>query len=136
MKKKTKLRRKSKQPISRLQRKIWELLKQIVRKRYGSTCYTCGQSGLTGSNQHTGHLWPKASLDAYLKYDLRVLRIQCYHCNINLGGNGARYYEKMLEEIGKEEMEKLQKDRQIMVRAYEHYEKLLNEYKILINQLT
>lgn len=130
--KKSKLRAKSKQPISRLQRKLWELCKQIIRKRHGNTCYTCGQRGLIGSNWHTGHMWPKASLGAYLKYDLRVLRIQCYNCNINLGGNGARYYEKMLKEIGKDEMEKLQRDRQKLVRAYEHYEKLLSDYQKLL----
>lgn len=131
-KKLRKLRKKSKEPISRIQRKIWDLCKQIIRKRYGNTCYTCGQERLISHNWHTGHLWPKASLGAYLKYDLRVLRPQCYNCNINLGGNGARYYEKMLREIGKEEMEKLQKDRQFMVKAYDFYLELLEKYKKII----
>lgn len=118
-------------PISRLQRKIWELTKNICRKKYGNSCYTCGTMGLSGSNWHTGHLWAKASLGAYLKYDLRVLRPQCYRCNIHFGGNGAVYYAKMLKEIGPEKMELLEQDRQKIVKAYDHYEKLLEEYKKL-----
>ena len=89
------MKKKSKQSISLIQRKIWEECKRIIRARYGNTCYTCGKSGLEGSNWHTGHLLAKASLGAFLKYDLRLLRPQCYHDNINLGGNGAIFIENM-----------------------------------------
>lgn len=128
--KRTKLNKVSKQPISKIQRRLWEHCKRIIRQRYGNKCYTCGRSGLEGSNWHTSHLWPKASLGAYLKYDLRVLRPACYNCNINLGGNGAVFYKRMLEEIGKVEMRNLELDRQkVVVRAYDHYLKLLSEYE-------
>lgn len=76
-------------------------------------------------------MWPKASLGAILKYDLRILRPQCYHCNINLGGNGAVFYAKMLAEIGPEKMMQLESDRNVTVKAYDHYLKLLEEYKKL-----
>ena len=125
------LKKKSKQKISTIQNKIWELLKNIIRQKYGNTCYTCSRTGLSGGNWQTGHMWPKASVGAYLKYDPRILRPQCYHCNINLGGNGAVFYTRMLKEIGKEEMEKLERDRQVIVKAYDHYVKLLEEYKKL-----
>lgn len=82
-----------------------------------------------GSNWHAGHLYPKASLGAYLKYDLRVIRSQCYHCNINLGGNGAVFYQKMLKENGQEFMDQLEKDKRVLVKAYDHYVLLLEEYK-------
>ena len=131
-----KLAKQSKMPISRLQRNIWQLCKLLTRKCYGNVCYTCGSTGLSGSNWHTGHLWAKASLGAYLKYDLRVLRPQCYNCNINQGGRGADFYAKMLEEIGEEEMAKLQKDRLVMVKAYDHYLKVLEKYKDVISRLT
>ena len=130
--KRSKLKKKSKAKISTIQNKIWELCKQIIRKKYGNSCYTCYQNGLSGANWQTGHMWSKASLGAYLKYDLRVLRPQCYNCNINRGGMGADFYSKMLKEIGQEEMEKLQKDRQVTVNAYDHYLKLIEEYSKLI----
>lgn len=129
------MRKKSKQPISALQRKLWELCKQIVRKRYGNVCYTCGRQQLTGSDWQTGHMWPKASLGALLKYDLRVLRPQCFACNIHRGGMGADFYKKMLREIGAEKMAELESDRQKSVKAYDHYLKLLEDHKEILRSL-
>ena len=128
--KRTKLKKQSKQKVSLLQRKLWEECKRIVRRDHGNICYTCGATGLSGPNWHTGHMWAKASLGAYLKYDLRLLRPQCYKCNIHYGGNGAIFYKKMLEEYGPEYMSQLEMSRQVLVKAYDHYEKLLAEYKL------
>lgn len=129
--KRTPLKKVSKQSISLLQRKLWEECKRIVREQFGNVCYTCGAKGLQGSNWHTGHLYPKASVGAYLKYDLRILRPQCYNCNINLGGNGAVYYEKMVKIEGQDYLDRINKDKQISVKAYDHYQKLLEEYKTI-----
>lgn len=127
--KRGRLRKASKQPISKLQRVLWELCKQIIRARHGNTCYTCGRTGLIGSNWHTGHMWAKASLGAYLKYDLRVLRPQCAVCNLFYGGRGAEFYRKMLKENGEAFMEQLEKDKNVEVRAYDHYLYLIEVYK-------
>jgi hypothetical protein len=130
--KRTKLKKQSKDSISKLQRDLWELCKQIIRVQYPNVCYTCGQKNLEGKNWHTGHMWAKASLGAYMKYDLRVLRPQCYSCNVNKGGMGADFYSNMLRENGKKYMEKLTQDRQVEVRAYDHYTMLLEKYKIIL----
>lgn len=128
---KTPLRKKSTQSISLIQNKIWDCCKQIIRKKYGNVCYTCGATGLIGSNWHTGHLWAKASLGAFLKYDLRILRPQCYKCNIHHGGAGALFYAKMVRENGQEYMDSLERERQVTVKAIDHYEKILPEYSKL-----
>ena len=134
--KRIKLKKKSKQPISGLKRKLELLCKLIMRKQYPNVCYTCGQTGLIGSNWQTGHVpWPKSVLGAYLKYDLRVIRPQCWLCNIHHGGMGAEAYIKMLEEIGEEKMAQLQKDRQVTVKAYDHYMKLISEYEDILKNL-
>jgi len=127
--KKTKLKKISKQPISKIQRQLWEECKRIIRTRYPNTCYTCGRTGLEGSNWHTGHMFAKASLSAYLKYDLRVLRPQCYFCNVNCGGQGANFIENMRRIEGNEYVDNILKDRQVTVKAYDWYTKLLSEYK-------
>lgn len=127
------MRKKSKSYITKLQDKIWELCKQIIRAKYGDVCYTCGQSGLVGLNWHTGHMIPKAALGAYLKYDLRLLRPQCFNCNINLGGNGAVFIEKMRKVEGNRYVNKILSDRNISVKAVEHYEMIYEKYKKLVN---
>jgi hypothetical protein len=134
--KRTKLRKKSKSQTKKLQDELWELCKQIIRKKYGNVCYTCGKENLKGSNWHTGHMIAKASLGAFLKYDLRVLRPQCYHCNVNLGGNGAEFYRRMVEIEGKKYVESIYKDKQILLKADElWYNNKIEEYKLILEEL-
>ena len=125
------MRKKSKQKISLLQRKLWTECKRIIRAKYPHTCYTCGVKNLEGSNLHTGHLLPKASVGAYLKYDLRILRPQCYNCNINLGGAGAIFIENMRKLEGNTYVDTILTDRQKTVKAYDWYIQLLDLYKKL-----
>lgn len=125
------MRKKSKQKINVIQRKLWQECKRIVRLKYGNTCFTCGRTGLSGSNWHTGHVIAKASLGAYLKYDMRLLRPQCYNCNINLGGSGAIFIENLRGREGNEYVDRILEDRKITVKAYDHYVALLEEYKKL-----
>lgn len=127
--KRTKLKKKSKDSISKVQRRLWDECKRIIRSRYGNECYTCGRKGLEGSNWHTGHMFAKASIGAYLKYDLRVLRPQCYFCNINCGGRGADFIERMRLIEGAEYVDGIVTDRIRTVKAYDHYAGLLEEYK-------
>lgn len=87
---------------------------------------------MEGSNWHTGHLLPKASVGAYLKYDLRVLRPQCYNCNINLGGNGAIFIENMRRIEGNAYVDQILQDRNMSVKAYDHYVLLLEQYKNMV----
>lgn len=123
------MKKKSKQKISVIQRQLWQHCKRIIRKKYEHTCYTCGKTGLEGSNLHTGHLYAKASIGAYLKYDLRVLRPQCYFCNINCGGRGADFIENMRLIEGNAYVDAIIADKNKTVKAYDHYLKLLEEYK-------
>lgn len=133
--KRTALKKKSKASISKIQRELWELCKQITRKKYGNVCYTCPARDLSGSNWHTGHMLAKASVGAYLKYDLRLLRPQCYACNIHRGGNGAEFYRRMAQIEGQEYVDQIFKDKQITVKAYDHYLELLEKYKKLNEEI-
>lgn len=132
--KKTKLKKISKQPISKIQRKLWELCKQITRATYPHICYTCGATGLTGSNLQTGHMIAKASLGAYLKYDLRILRNQCMRCNIHQGGRGADFIENMRKIEGNKYVNQILKDRSITIKAYDHYLSLLQKYEKILKE--
>lgn len=130
--KRTPLRKKSKQRISVLQRKLWEYCKEIIRKKYGPTCYVCDRGPLEGSNWHTAHLIPKAACGASLKYDLRNLRPSCYNCNINLGGNGAEFLRKMIIREGQAYVDGIYEDRNKVIKAYDHYEMLLTKYELML----
>jgi len=126
--KRSPLRKKSTQSLSVLQRKLWELCRKLAAKLYKPYCYTCGAGPLSGHNKQLGHMWAKASLGAWLKYDMRVLRWQCSRCNLWLGGMGAQFYASMLSEIGQEAMDDLNSQRTKLVKASEHYPRLIDEY--------
>ncbi len=137
--KRTRLRRKGKSESAKQQQKLWDLCKQIIRKKYPHTCYTCGATGLMGANLHTGHMWAKASLHALLKYDIRILRPQCYRCNMILGGMGAVFYEKMLKENGEKYMKDLEQDRwedkNVTLKSTDHYNNLIENYTQILKEL-
>ena len=129
--KRGKLNKTSKQSISKIQRLLWEEVKRIINKRYQHVCYTCGKRDLIGSDKQVGHMIPKSTLGAFLKYDLRLLRLQCTRCNIWGGGMGAIFIENMRKIEGDKYVDQILKDRQITVKAYDHYLKLLEEYKLI-----
>lgn len=123
--------KRKKSEITKLQEKLWDECKRIIRARYGNTCYTCGKTGLEGSNWQTGHMIPKAVLGVNLKYDLRVLRPQCYNCNIHHGGMGAVFIERMRSIEGDGYVDLILSERNAILSsgAKDYYYKLLDEYK-------
>jgi len=126
--KKTKLKKVSKMSISKIQRDLWQECRRIKNKDRVN-CYTCDAKDLKGSNRQLGHMWAKASLGANLKYELDILEWQDSRCNIWMGGMGADFYKKKLEELGKERMTELEKIRNESVKAYDFYVELLDKYK-------
>jgi len=92
---KTKKKRTTRQKLEKL---LWEECKRIIRLRYPNTCYTSGATNLTGTNWHTGHGKSKGELPIRYKYDLRNLRPQSYHSNINLGGQSDIFIAKLEQE--------------------------------------
>lgn len=132
------LKKQSKQSLSKIQRDLWPLCRALVERRdankHGEVfCYTCYSGPLVGANKQLGHgPWPKSVLGAFLKYDLRVLRFQCFKCNIHHGGAGAEFYKRLKEELGDTSMAQLEADRRVSVKALKHYTGLLDLYRSLL----
>jgi hypothetical protein len=108
------MKRKKKTPLQKAKEKLWELCKEVVRKRDGNICTSCGAIGLVGSNWHTGHFIPSSICGAYLRYYIRNLHSQCYNCNIHLGGNGVFFNKEIVSKYGQKFVDKLIEDRNTM----------------------
>jgi len=128
LKQKTKIRKVGKLPISKIQKILWQECRRIADTRWKPICYTCDKP-ISGSNKQLGHFIPKSICGASLKYDMRNLRWQCYNCNINLGGNGAEFYRRMVKEVGEVQVEVLFQDKHKIVKAYDFYVDTLEKYK-------
>lgn len=123
--------------IGKLQKQLWDECKRIIRNKYKNedgtwTCFTCGKTITDNQNAHTAHFIPKSVCGAYLKYDLRNLRICCMACNVWLGGNGSMYYKHLVETEGQEYVDKLFRDKELSVKAYDRYALQLIEYKSIV----
>lgn len=99
-------RKQRKTNLAALKRKLWSLFAAYVKERDGNTCFSCGRGGLEGSGWHAGHLFPAGSHNV-IRYDPKNVHSQCFHCNCNLGGNGAAYTARFLEKYGMPEFERL-----------------------------
>lgn len=96
------LKKKSKQKVSVLKRKLWEQFAKWIKNRDQNICFTCGKKG-EGSGIHCGHFIPKSVGGIALYFHEDNCHAQCYNCNINLGGNQYLYGEK----LGKEKVSEL-----------------------------
>ena len=92
--------KKKKQSITALKERLWKVFATYIKNRDGWSCFTCGRRG-EGSAMHAGHFIPKSVGGIALYFDERNVHAQCYHCNINLGGN-QYVYGKRLGEIADE----------------------------------
>ena len=101
----------AKKKISTLKKKLWRVTSKYIRARDKNICFTCDRFA-EGSGYHAGHFIPQSTCGLYLKYDERNIAGQCYHCNINCGGNGAEYYRRMVEKHGQEYVDEIFRDKQ------------------------
>jgi hypothetical protein len=125
---------------AQLKKKLWELCKTITRIRYKNKdgtwyCYTCKRLIQEPVGAHTAHFIPSSTCGGYLRYDLRNLRVCCYYCNINLGGNGSAYYKQLVEDEGQDYVDTLFKDKNKIVKLNDHVITLINEYEEILQNL-
>lgn len=129
---KTPIRRKSKSSLAKTKLKLWELCKQIVRKKYGYNCYTCSSHT---ESPHTGHFISSSVCSTELRYSLDNLRPQCYRCNIHLSGNWIAYEDRLAKENSKEWVDELKKkNQQTKGLKYDEiwYQKKIEEYQKIL----
>lgn len=126
----------SKQSLSKIEKKLWQLCRKVADVRCDAQnipprCFTCDRL-VEGVNKQLGHFIPKSTCGAFLKYDMRNLRWQCYNCNINGGGQGAEFYKRLVEENDQNYVDQLFKDKQKIVKAMDKYLELISEYELEI----
>lgn len=127
--------------LKKLKLEVWELCKQITRRRYmlpdrTFRCYTCGSTISDPKDAHTGHFLPSSTCGAYLRHDLRNLRIQDFRCNIHLGGNGAEFYKNLVRDMGQDYVDQLFKDKHKIIKADRYfYLNLLHEYETVLSTM-
>lgn len=126
--------RRVKTPLAKTKKALWDECRRITRERYGNTCYTCGRTGLEGSNWQTGHFISSSICSVFLRYHLDNLRPQCYNCNINKSGNWIAFEAHLIVDKGRtfpEWLKQMNQDTKNEQYDILWYEAKLEEYRLL-----
>ncbi len=129
--------------ISKLKKELWELCKQITRKRYRLPngtwrCYTTGILLDEPAKCHTGHFIAKSICSTELAYDLKNLRIQSYRANIHLSGDTLQFEDNLIRDHGEEYVKELkERNRATKGKSYgtSWYTEQVERYKQLLLDL-
>lgn len=115
---------------------FWKVFSLYIRTRDNFQCFTCDNNG-HGKGMHAGHFIPRASGGLSLFFDERNVHAQCYRCNINLGGNGAEYYRRMVDKFGQDLVDELfeLKNKGFKQYSIPEYQQLIGVYKEKIKEL-
>ena len=79
LKRKTRLKKRGKSPITKLKQELKPLFRAYIRQRDKNTCQKCGKK-VYGRNSHVSHVLPK---DKYrsLEWDEENVKILCFYCH-------------------------------------------------------
>lgn len=102
--------RRKKSERTKLKGVLWKEFSLFIKLRDNYTCITCGREGAE-KGMHCGHFIPAkvCGKNDELYYHEHNNHAQCFHCNKNLGGYGAKYYENMKIFYCQEEIDELWK---------------------------
>jgi len=122
--------------LKSLHKKAWELTSLYVRKSAANEngivrCYTCDKPHYY-TDMECGHYIHKDCLD----YDLNNLRAQCNYCNCRLHGNSGVYAEKLIKEIGIDDVDFLrEKANQVKKFNIFELEEIINDLKFKLEEI-
>lgn len=104
---------------SQLKKQLWKVFSSFIRTRDRFTCFTCGRKG-EGSGIHAGHFISKSIGGLTLYFNEDNVHAQCYHCNINLGGNSYIYGQR----LGPKKVKELYALKNQITKDYPYEEKI------------
>jgi hypothetical protein len=109
--------------IASLKKEAWRLMSIKIRKQYADqygwvACYTC-QEVKPLKEMQAGH--GVAGRGNAILFDTRIIRPQCYGCNIGRGGNYQVFVPKLIRELGQEVYEQIERDSHKPVKRNREY---------------
>ena len=75
-------------------KEFWRVFARYIKARDKHRCFTCDKI-CTGLDEHAGHFIAAGACGLELYFDEDNVHVQCYKCNINLGGNQYIYGQRL-----------------------------------------
>ena len=106
---------------------------KFIRLRDSSLC--CISCGTDKDLQfHAGHYKPAGGY-SYLRFDENNVHKQCSVCNNHRSGNLVHYRVALIEKIGIDEVERLEKPNQLKNWSIKELQDIIEKYKMKYNSL-
>lgn len=122
--------------------KAQKAFNEYIRARdYGLNCISCDRPIAWGSTKSTGGVcdaghWLSIGARVNLRFNEDNCHAQCKHCNKQLSGNAANYRIGLVEKIGIDRVEILERDHVLRKYTREGLIELGKQYRDLTKQLT
>jgi hypothetical protein len=126
--------------LPKLKKKTLDLYSELVKLRAAKegklNCYTCdSRLELKTSNCQLGHFLSRGAYPG-LTFHSDNSRLQCYRCNCHLHGNTIEFRDRLIEEIGIEAVESLERSRHTQVKwSRSDFLTMIDCFKVEINNL-
>ena len=126
--------------LPKLKKKTLDLYSELVKLKAHSEgklrCYTCDcELTLNTSNCHLGHYLSRGAYPG-LTFHPCNSRPQCYRCNVHLHGATIEFRTRLINEIGRAEVERLEACRHDSVKwSRSDFISMIEDFKGQINYL-
>ena len=126
--------------LPKLKKKAWEyfaLMRKLQFEAEGKLrCYTCDKPlTIKTTDCQLGHYLSRGGYPG-LTFVQNNSRPQCYRCNCHLHGNTIEFRERLINELGLNEVEALEAKRHDQVKlTRSDYEEMIEYYKNAIKEL-
>lgn len=129
---------------STIKKKAWDWCSKYIRLKHSDkngfvACYTCGKIMFwqSGNQMQAGHGF--SGRGNSILFEEKILRPQCYSCNVGKYGNLDVFHAKLIKEYGPKFLDQMNKQKNILkqftlkeiTEICGHYKKL---YKLELNK--
>jgi hypothetical protein len=125
------------QKVSTEKKKAWDYCSKYIRLHYADrngfvACYTCGTIKFWKEMQAGHGIGGRGSS---ILFEEKILRPQCYSCNVRKYGNTDIFHAKLIKEYGPKFLDKMLKQKNILkqfslkeiTEIHDKYKKLYEE---------
>ena len=99
-------KKKKRTPYQIAKDKAWEVFSEYIRRKYANsegycTCITCGKVAYwKAEGMQAGHAF--GGRGNSIIFEERVVRPQCFRCNMHLSGNPDEYHKWVVKQYGED----------------------------------
>ena len=142
MRKKKTIAKAKRKTVGKLKKDFWKVFSLYIKLKYSKdgetvSCFTCGRHLTIGTANCQGGHWLTKKGYPYHYFNENNVRVQCYHCNINLSGNTAVFEHELRKEIGNDTVDDMYQMRSLpsIKRLPSDYIEMIEDYKKRIENL-